>query len=164
MASNTPALVRQWVPTRTLSRTDIPRKSRMFWYVRATPSAVTWCGGSPWIGCPAKRMAPAVTGKTPVMRLNSVVLPAPFGPMTATSWPRATEKDTLFTARRPPKLLLTPSMVRKPSRAAELTSVTAPGRSSTRAASAPAVGRRDVHQHRPPHRGPARSPPDGRAS
>ena len=38
----------------------------MFWYVRATPSAVTSCGGSPWMGRPVSRIAPAVTGVFPV--------------------------------------------------------------------------------------------------
>ena len=40
----------------------MPRKRRMFWYVRATPSAVTSCGGSPWISRPPNQIAPAVSG------------------------------------------------------------------------------------------------------
>ncbi len=42
--------------------------------------------------------------------LNSVVLPAPFGPMTAKIVPGATLKLTLSTASRPRKRLLSPSI------------------------------------------------------
>ena len=45
---------------------------------------------------------------TPAIMLNSVVLPAPFGPMTAKIAPGATPKLTLSTASRPRKRLLTP--------------------------------------------------------
>src|ERR1035437_9479499 len=38
----------------------------------------------------------------PEIRLNSVVLPAPFGPITARIAPGATSKLTLSTAARPP--------------------------------------------------------------
>ena len=41
--------------------------------------------------------------------LNSVVLPAPFGPMTPTTCPGATDSDTLSSAVRPPKRTDTPS-------------------------------------------------------
>src|ERR1700730_7584060 len=44
----------------------------------------------------------------PVMQLNSVVLPAPFGPMSANTWPVGTSKLTLSTATRPPKRLVRP--------------------------------------------------------
>ena len=39
----------------------------------------------------------------PVTRLNSVVLPAPFGPMTLTSSPSFTDSDSALTAVTPPK-------------------------------------------------------------
>ncbi len=41
------------------------------------------CAGSPVMSSPAKRTLPTVGFTTPVMRWNSVVLPAPLGPMTA---------------------------------------------------------------------------------
>src|SRR5215471_5189401 len=44
------------------------------------------------------------------MRLKLVVLPAPFGPMSATVSPSFTEKLTSWTARRPPNRLLKPLM------------------------------------------------------
>ena len=46
---------------------------------------------------------------TPAIMLNSVVLPAPFGPITAKIAPCGTSKLTLSTASRPRKRLLTPS-------------------------------------------------------
>src|SRR5207245_835698 len=48
--------------------------------------------------------APAV--RSPVMRLNSVVLPVPFGPMISRRSPRMTESDTFFVAGKPPNRLL----------------------------------------------------------
>src|SRR6185437_4221824 len=50
---------------------------------------------------------PVVGRVTPVTRLNSVVLPAPLGPISAVRLPSATSKDAPATARTPPKL--TPS-------------------------------------------------------
>src|SRR5687767_2991651 len=39
----------------------------------------------------------------PVATLNAVVLPAPFGPISATSSPASTENEKLLSALRPPK-------------------------------------------------------------
>src|SRR5712691_10416994 len=57
-------------------------------------------------------MAPALTGSEPEMRLNSVVFPAPFGPMRARRSPGRTASDTPPTACSPPKYLETPSSLR----------------------------------------------------
>src|SRR5580700_2776418 len=51
------------------------------------------------------------------MRLKTVVLPAPFGPISAVTLPCGTAKDTWSTARSPPKDLVRPTT----SRAAALT-------------------------------------------
>src|SRR6516165_3854320 len=59
---------------------------------------------------PSKPIVPASGGKTPAIRLNRVVLPAPFGPMTANIDPCATLKVTLSTASKPRKRLLTPAI------------------------------------------------------
>src|SRR5271154_2453454 len=45
-----------------------------------------------------------------VSRLNTVVLPAPFGPMSAWIDPRRTLRSTLRTALKPRKSLLSPSV------------------------------------------------------
>src|SRR5262249_40588620 len=53
-------------------------------------------------------MPPSSGAKTPAIRLNSVVLPAPFGPMTAKMSPDRTAKLTSCTARSPLNLFDTP--------------------------------------------------------
>src|SRR5574341_1352317 len=54
---------------------------------------------------PNSSTCPDVAGRTPVTTLNSVVLPAPFGPMMALRSPGRTLMLTSWTAWRPPKLL-----------------------------------------------------------
>ena len=53
--------------------------------------------------------AARIDRKTPVIRLNTVVLPAPFGPISAVRVPRRTAKDKSSMTLRPPKRLLTQS-------------------------------------------------------
>src|ERR1700730_4620364 len=64
---------------------------------------------------PSNTMEPAVGGKSPVTQLNIVVLPAPFGPISANTLPGSTSKLTLSTATRPPKRLVTSTALRRPS-------------------------------------------------
>src|SRR5215831_18120874 len=52
-------------------------------------------------------MVPASGFTKPVMRLKTVVFPAPFGPMRKTISPSSTWKLTSFVASSPPKRLLT---------------------------------------------------------
>src|SRR5882757_11486575 len=61
---------------------------------------------------PKKRTRPAVGGKSPVMALNSVVLPAPLAPSTARRSPTATENEMSSIARSAPNARLTPSSTR----------------------------------------------------
>ena len=56
---------------------------------------------------PAKRMRPEVGLRKPVTMLNSVVLPAPFGPMRPVMVPLRTCSEHSLTARRPSKLFVT---------------------------------------------------------
>src|ERR1051325_1118072 len=78
------------------------------WNERPMPSRHTSCGARPVTSRPSSVTAPASGVRWPVMRLNSVVLPAPLGPMIAAIWPRATSRLTSLTARKPPKLLRRP--------------------------------------------------------
>src|SRR5258706_16163357 len=55
------------------------------------------------IAVPRKLIVPLLAGRSPEIKLISVVLPAPLGPMTAWSWPRLTSKETASTAASPPK-------------------------------------------------------------
>src|SRR5688500_2262772 len=61
---------------------------------------------------PKKRTRPALAGKSPVMTLNSVVLPAPLAPITARRSPAATENETSSMARSAPNVRVTPSSSR----------------------------------------------------
>src|SRR5260370_1010197 len=75
----------------------------MFWNVRAIPRRATWCGLEPVMSRPSKTTRPAVGVNRPVTLLNRVVLPAPFGPMSANTSPRLMCRLTLSTATSPPK-------------------------------------------------------------
>ncbi len=68
------------------------------WKRAADARAAARSGGARVMSLPSKRMRPAFGRRLPVIRLNSVVLPAPFGPMMPSASPRATEGD----ARRRP--------------------------------------------------------------
>src|SRR5437762_11783103 len=72
------------------------------------PSAARRAGPSREISAPAKRMMPLSGFSSPESALISVVLPAPFGPMTAWISPGATDRDTSPVATRPPKRLVSP--------------------------------------------------------
>ena len=60
--------------------------------------------------CPSNTTLPAFDFMCPLMILNSVVLPAPLGPIRPTISPGRTSKLTLLTATRPPKRRTRPSI------------------------------------------------------
>ena len=70
----------------------------MFWNVRAMPLSVRRDGRASSTGWPSKVMRPASAASTPVTRLKNVVLPAPFGPISAWIWPCATSICNSFSA------------------------------------------------------------------
>ena len=76
---------------------------RMFWKVRAMPARLTWTVFMPWVSLPSSRMVPRVGWYTLVSRLNTVVLPAPLGPMRPAISVRPMVRLNSFTAVRPPK-------------------------------------------------------------
>ena len=94
-------------PTTTLSSTLSAGNGRTSWKVRAIPRRHTASAVNPPIGSPAKTIVPSSGAVAPAIMLNSVVLPAPFGPITANSAPSATSKLTPSTATKPRKRLLT---------------------------------------------------------
>src|SRR3954463_11686569 len=73
------------------------------WNVRTTPSRATWCGLSLPSGRPSKDQVPVFGWSKPVSRLNSVVLPAPLGPIRPVMPPRCTSRWSTETAVSPPK-------------------------------------------------------------
>ena len=70
----------------------------MFWNVRAMPRSVRREGRASATRSPSKVMRPVSAASTPVTRLKNVVLPAPFGPISAWMWPRATSMRRSFSA------------------------------------------------------------------
>src|SRR5262245_25432487 len=81
------------------------------------PSAQMRCGGRPVTSRPRNRTLPASGLVKPAMHENSVVLPAPFGPIRATTSLAPTSSETWSTAAKPPNdfvRLLTSSMAHFP--------------------------------------------------
>ena len=63
------------------SSADSSGNTRITWKVRPIPFCAITQGLSPSMRSPLKATRPASRRSTPVMQLNSVVLPEPFGPM-----------------------------------------------------------------------------------
>src|SRR5262249_60984979 len=59
------------------------------------------CGGTPVTSRPFSTTRPVSARRWPVIRLNSVVLPAPLGPMMALTLPLGTSNETRETAIKP---------------------------------------------------------------
>ena len=98
-----PVDVRLWQPTLTLSNTDMVSNNATFWNVRPMPSLAM-----AWRGCdrmerPSNSTSPLVGTYRRDRQLKSVVLPAPFGPISPTMCPGATSNDTPSSAMMLPK-------------------------------------------------------------
>src|SRR5579862_2711580 len=76
------------------------------------PSLTRWCGSSAVMSRPSSMMRPAVGFSTPVSRLITVVLPAPFGPISAWRAPFSTASETSCAATIPPKRFSRPMVSR----------------------------------------------------
>ena len=76
------------------SNTVMRGKIDVTWKLRESPRRLISCGGRPSIRWPWSSMRPVVTGKRPLIRLKSVVLPAPLGPMMACREPALTSRLT----------------------------------------------------------------------
>ena len=77
------APVRSASASATWSITASPPNSWLIWKVRARPSRTRACCGRWVMSAPRRQIRPALGGSAPVIRLISVVLPAPFGPISA---------------------------------------------------------------------------------
>src|SRR6266581_993966 len=86
-----------WTFSYTVSR------AKMFvrWKERPTPTRHSSWGGTPVTSRPFRTTRPASARRCPVIRLKSVVLPAPLGPMMAQMLPLGTSKETRETAMKP---------------------------------------------------------------
>ncbi len=89
------------------------RNIARFWKVRPMPRPAIWCVGVLVIDLPSKRMSPAWYWYRRLRQLNSVVLPAPFGPIRPQMSPRRTSKLTPSSATMPPKRTVTPRTLSK---------------------------------------------------
>src|SRR5262245_14161775 len=67
------------------------------------------CGGTPARSRPSKRMLPRSGCRPPPIRLNSVVLPAPFGPMMPTASPCPIARSSASATMIEPKLFFKPA-------------------------------------------------------
>ena len=79
----------------------------IFWNVRPTPALTVSKVGLPVNSVSRNQIWPDVGGMTELMRFSVVVLPEPFGPMSAWIWRSLTSKERSLTATRPPKRLVT---------------------------------------------------------
>ena len=75
--------------TRTFSSTVRCGNTAEIWNERMMPRRAICAGFSRVMSRPLKRIWPAVGGRNLVSRLKQVVLPAPFGPISAWMWPRS---------------------------------------------------------------------------
>src|SRR6266852_5481248 len=103
-----PGVVTRWAATSTFWSTVYSRNSVVAWNVRAIPRRQISDGRSPDVRSPLKKTSPAVSGITPVIRLKTVLLPAPLGPIRPWIAPRATVMERSATASKPPNRRETP--------------------------------------------------------
>ena len=88
--------------TASVSVTVISGYRRASWKLRPSPRLARDHGARGVMSTPPKLTAPAIAGAKPLTRSNSVVLPAPLGPIRPRISPGARANDTLSTARMPP--------------------------------------------------------------
>src|SRR4029079_15759121 len=77
--------------------------TEVIWNERASPRCARRSTAKRVTSSPANTMRPASGASSPEIWLISVVLPAPFGPITACSSPGITSSVTSSVTRRPPK-------------------------------------------------------------
>src|SRR5438046_3685552 len=106
----------------TFSRTVSLGKTCEIWNERTMPRRKTAGEARPVMSHPLNMIIPVVGTRAPVIRLNSVVLPAPFGPMIERTSPCSMLRLTRFTAARPPKRRVSSHVWRSVIRAASGTS------------------------------------------
>src|SRR5471030_870302 len=99
--------VRRNAPIMTFSSTDMPSNVCGTWKVRARPRCARASGDRLVMSWPSSKTLPEVDSRSPVRQLNSVDLPAPFGPIRPRISPCSSVTDALSTALKLPKALVT---------------------------------------------------------
>ena len=115
-AASWPRSARRADPGRRASRSPAPSSPRMgAGSGTCAPRRRAGRGGAAArrAGGPPRAIRPAVGRSAPAIRLNTVVLPAPLGPMSPVIVPGRTRKETSSTARWPPKRRVTPELERR---------------------------------------------------
>src|SRR6185295_8725383 len=97
--------VRACTASATFSSAEMPGMIEVIWNERASPSVARTSQGSAVMSRPAKTIEPASGLSRPEIWLISVVLPAPFGPITACSSPGMMSRLRSSVTTSPPKLL-----------------------------------------------------------
>src|SRR6202171_3812178 len=99
--------VRRNAPIITFSSTDMPSNVCGTWNVRARPSCARTSGVRLVMSRPSNKTLPDVDRRSPVRQLNSVDLPAPFGPIRPRMSPCASVTEAASTALKLPKAFVT---------------------------------------------------------
>src|SRR5579871_5469362 len=107
--------------TRTLSRAERLLNASSFWNVREIPSRARRNGEYPVMSFPSRTTRPLSGSCRPVMTLNSVVFPAPFGPIRPVTRPGSTLTLVSESARTPPNRTTTFSVSRSATQRLPLT-------------------------------------------
>ena len=84
--------------------------SVLIWKVRVRPWRTRAAAGACVMSLPSSRMRPESGLSCPVIRLISVVLPAPFGPISAWRAPRGSASETSRATCSEPKLFCSASV------------------------------------------------------
>src|SRR5205085_12317760 len=95
--------------TRMFSRTLSRLNSSSRWNVRPSPRRARRVGDRRVTSLPPRRIRPWFGGSRPVITLNNVVLPAPFGPMSPVTTPGSAARLTASSATLPPNRTVAPS-------------------------------------------------------
>src|SRR5262245_50322219 len=93
------------MPSATLSSSDRLRKSEVTWKVRPRPRRTRSDCGVRVTSSPPRKIWPDVGASAPISMLTKVVLPAPFGPISAWRAPGSSRKLMFSATVRAPKLL-----------------------------------------------------------
>ena len=100
--NTSPSRLRWMIARRRLSSTLRSRKNRLIWNVRTIPARARFISPLDKTDTPSSRMSPSDGVSRPEIKFTSVVLPAPFGPISAVRAPCSRTRLIFCDTRRPP--------------------------------------------------------------
>ena len=110
------AVARSFRPAATFASTVVSKR-RLSWRIIAIRRRRSTIRPSASSSSPRKRARPAARGTSPISAWRRVVLPEPFGPITATTSPAPSRNEGTSRTRRPPRSTRTPCSSRRGGRA-----------------------------------------------